>query len=581
MRGITVRRLLGYLKPHTRSLLLAFLLLLAATAADLAGPVLLKIFIDDYLTPRVFDREALIKLAGIYLLLLLAAVGFEYWQLLNFHKIALRIIRELRMDLFAGVQRLGVAYFDRNPTGVLVSRVTNDTEAVKDLFDSVLSTFVQNIVFVAGIFVAMLILNPKLAGFCLLLLPVILALMHAYRRLSSGVYRIMRSSLGMINAGLNESLQGMGVIQAMRQELRLAGEFDRVSRGYYRAALKNIRLNALMLRPAVDLIYMLALVTVLGYFGVNSLSSYVQIGVLYAFINYIDRLFEPVNMMMMKLSQFQQAIAAAERIFEIFDEKNLALSTPAGCGEAITRGWVCFEDVSFSYDGSTEVLKNISFRVEPGQTVALVGHTGSGKSTIVNLLMRFYPVRRGGITIDGTPLEDIPDRELRQKMGLVLQEPFLFAGDIEQNIRLGGTSMAKEEIIKAAKFVQADSFIRELPAQYGEPVAEGGATLSVGQRQLLSFARAMAANPKILILDEATASIDTETEELIQGALEKMRKGRTTIAIAHRLSTIQDADLILVLHRGQIVERGTHRELLARQGLYHKMFLLQQGGSDL
>jgi ATP-binding cassette subfamily B multidrug efflux pump len=366
----------------------------------------------------------------------------------------------------------------------------------------------------------------------------------------------------------------------MRQEKRLHDEYASINREHYQAGLKNIKLNALLLRPAVDLIYVVALILVLYFFGVQPSES-VKIGVLYAFINYLERFFEPVNMMMMRLSQMQQALVSAERVFQLMDDVRLAPSKQGTDEHEIKDGFIEFKNVSFSYDGEVEVLKNISFTAKPGQTVALVGHTGSGKSSIINLLMRFYPVKQGEITIDGVPISRYSDEELRKKVGLVLQDPFLFVGDVKHNIRLHNPSITDEEIREAARFVQAESFIEKLPNGYDEPIGERGATFSSGQRQLLAFARTMALNPKILVLDEATASVDTETEEAIQTALEKMRKGRTTIAIAHRLSTIQDADLILVLHRGEIVERGTHQELLAKEGLYYKMYLLQQGAVEV
>lgn len=348
---------------------------------------------------------------------------------------------------------------------------------------------------------------------------------------------------------------------------------------HYRAAMKNVKLFGLMLRPATQLMSVLAVVAVLNFFGFQSFTSTVKIGVLYGFLNLLDRIFEPINQMMMRLSQLQQAVVSAERVFELLDCTEYAPQKQGDGNPVISEGRIEFENVSFSYDGKNDVLKNISFVAEPGQTVALVGHTGSGKSTIINLLMRFYPVERGVIKIDGHPIQTFDDEELRSKIGLVLQDPFLFVGDVKSNIRLHNESITDEQIKEAAHFVQAAPFIEKLPRGYEEPVVERGAKFSSGQRQLISFARTMAIHPKILVLDEATASVDTETEEAIQTALDKMRKGRTTIAIAHRLSTIQDADLILVLHRGEIVERGTHQELLAKQGLYYKMYLLQVYGT--
>lgn len=581
-RNIMIR-LLRYLRPHLKPLIYAFSVLLLATAADVAGPVFVRIFIDRYLTPRIFEPTALYMLGGGYLALVFLSSGLHYRQLISFNQIALHIIQQLRVEVFGKVQHLGLSVFDQTPGGALVSRITNDTEAIKELYLSVLSTYIQNIIFLIGIFVAMFALDVRLATFCLILFPIIFLLMRAYRILSSRVYRILRKQLSRLNAKLNESLQGMNIIQAMSQEKRFRRDFGQINEGYYQAALTNIKLESLSMRPAVDVIYTLAFVLVLSFFGLQSLTSPVEIGVLYAFINYLDRFFEPVNMMMMRLSQLQQAIIAAERVFELLDDDRLApgqekLSEESETDHArIEEGRIEFRKVCFSYDGVTDVLKDISFKVEPGQTVALVGHTGSGKSTLSNLLMRFYPIVKGEILIDGLPLQEYSDDELRTKVGLVAQDPFLFVGDVAQNIRLERPMINNEEIQEAAHFVQANEFIEKLSHGYNEPIGERGATFSSGQRQLLCFARTMAGKPKILILDEATASVDTETEEVIQATLNKMRQGRSTIAIAHRLSTIQDADLILVLHRGQIAERGNHADLLAQQGLYYKMFLLQQG----
>ncbi|AIE59776.1 ABC transporter ATP-binding protein [Bacillus methanolicus] len=573
-------RLLSYTKPHSKTIIFAFCLLLLTTAGEILGPILVKIFIDDYLTPRNLLFKPLFVLGAAFLVLQIANVLVSYFQLLTFQKIALKIIQQLRIDVFSKVQALGLKYFDKTPAGSIVSRVTNDTEAIKDMFVTVIVTFIQSFFLLTGIFVAMFILNVKLALFCIVILPIIYMIMRTYRKYSSIFYQEVRERLSELNAKLSESLQGMAIIQVFRQEQRLRKEFGEINEKHYQAGMRNIKIDGLLLRPAIDLVYTLALIIVLSFFGITSFAGRIEIGVLYAFINYLDRFFEPVNNMMMRLSLFQQAIVAGSRVFKLLDEEELAPSQGRESTLKIEDGEIEFRNVSFSYDGIRDVLKNISFKAKPGETVALVGHTGSGKSSIINLLMRFYEFERGEILIDGRSIKDYPEEEIRTKIGLVLQDPFLFFGNVKDNIRLYNKYLTDEQVIEAARFVQAHTFIEKLENGYEHEVVERGATFSSGQRQLIAFARTIATNPKILVLDEATANIDTETEEAIQTALEKMRKGRTTIAIAHRLSTIQDADLILVLHQGEIVERGTHQQLLARRGLYHKMYLLQNGLVD-
>ncbi|WP_310258180.1 ABC transporter ATP-binding protein [Fictibacillus barbaricus] len=571
------KRLLSYTAQHKRKLTVAFLLLLLATGAELTSPILVKTFIDDQLTPRSFDYQMLWLLAAGYISLIIFSATIHYIQFVLFQSVALDIIHEIRIQIFSKVHSLGLKFFDRTPVGSLVSRITNDTEAVKDLYVSVLSTFVQNVVILIGIFGFMFYLNVELALFCLGILPFVAAIMWLYRKYSSKSFYEMREKLSQLNAKLNESLQGMSIVQVFNQQKRLRHEFAQINKEHNDAQMRNIKFNGLLLRPAVDLVYMVALVMILSFFGIKSFGTGIEIGVVYAFINYLDRFFEPVNMMMMRLSIFQQAIVSAGRVFTVMDEKDEA---PVKVGEGdplIQEGKIEFNNVSFSYDGEQEVLKNISFTAYPGQTVALVGHTGSGKSSIINLLMRFYNISKGEILLDDISLNAFENDELRKKVGLVLQDPFLFVGDITQNIRLYNSSITENDVKEAARFVQASSFIEKLPHQYRTEIGERGSTFSSGQRQLISFARTMAFSPRILILDEATANIDTETEEEIQAALYKMRSGRTTIAIAHRLSTIQDADLILVLHQGEIVERGTHQDLIKQRGLYHKMFILQHG----
>ncbi|WP_026689796.1 ABC transporter ATP-binding protein [Alteribacter aurantiacus] len=578
---LVFKRLLTYAKPHWRWLIVAFILLIGGTGAEILGPILVKIFIDDYLTPGIFDTQALVWLASGYIGLHLSAAVMNYTQLLLFQKIALRIIQELRIDVFEKVEKLGLSFFDQFPAGGLVSRITNDTEQVKELYVSVMAIFVQNIVFLIGVFIAMFYLNIQLALFCLFILPFLIVIMQLYRKLSSKYYAEMSEKLSQLNARLNESIQGMAIIQVFRQERRMNKEFKEINQQHHEAWYKSMKLDGLLLRPAVDVISILALVMVLSYFGIMSLNSPVEIGVLYAFVNYLDRFFEPVNQMIQRLSIFQQALISAGRVFRLMDHDELAPDKEGSASPKLSKGEIEFKNVTFSYDGKQDVLKNISFTVKEGETLALVGHTGSGKSSIINLLMRFYSVERGEILIDGHSLKSFDNKEIRENTGLVLQDPFLFVGDLSHNIRLYDERISDADVVEAARFVNADSFIEEMPRKFQSPVVERGATFSSGQRQLLSFARTMAKKPKVLILDEATASVDTETETKIQEALERMQKGRTTIAIAHRLSTIKNADQILVLHHGEIIERGTHDELLLQDGLYHKMYQLQQGAKQL
>lgn len=572
-------RLLSYMKPYKGLLSLAFLFLVGATVAEMMGPFLIKQFLDEHLVPRDFEQSALVTLFVVYMIAHLLKVLFTYLNLLYFQNIAFKIVQDMRVEVYEHVQRLSLSFFDRTPIGTLVSRITNDTEAIKDFYVSVLSTFVKNVVFLIGILVAMFLLDVKLALCSLILIPIMLTIMAMYRKKSSVFYLELRNQLSILNAKLNESIQGMNIVQVFRQEKRMRKEFEEVNDKHYGAGRRTLKLDALFLRPATDLVHIMAIALVLALFGINALNSPVEVGVLYAFVNYIHRFFQPVNEMMMKLSFFQQALVSSSRVFHLMDEKDLAPVQQGSEEPEVHEGEIEFKNVTFSYDGKRDVLKNVSFHVKPGQTVAFVGHTGSGKSTIMNLLMRFYDIKSGNILIDGVNLETFEEKEIRKRIGLVLQDAFLFAGNVKQNIRMYNESITDEEIEEAARFVQANTFIEKLPEQYDTEVVERGTAFSSGQRQLIAFARTIATNPKVLVLDEATANIDTETEEAIQTALQRMRKGRTTIAIAHRLSTIQDSDQIFVMHDGGIVERGTHQELLSKQGLYYNMYLLQNKGS--
>ncbi|RUL52195.1 ABC transporter ATP-binding protein [Lysinibacillus antri] len=569
-------RLLTYLKPHKKAVFVALALLILTVIGDIIGPFLIKIFLDEHVAIGNFDTKPILTLAVTYIFIQFINVILSYIQLIKFQEIALKVIQQLRIDAFTKIHRLGMRYFDNTPAGSIVSRATNDTEAIKDLFVSVLSSFVQAGFLIIGMYIAMFLLNPLLAMFVLIVLPLIFIVIYYYRKLSSVVYLTMREKLSELNAKLAEGLSGMVIVQAFRQEQRFHDEFNEINQQHYRAMMDNTKLNSTLLRPVIDLIYFVAIILLLTYFGITSFSTSIEVGVIYVFITYINRFFEPINQVMERLAIFQQALVAASRVFTLLDHEELE-PRQQETNAHISNGFIEFKQVTFSYDGKVDVLKDISFTVKPGETVALVGHTGSGKSSIINLLMRFYEFEQGDILIDGTSIKSYSKNELRKKLGLVLQDPFLFYGTIESNIRLHDQSLTDEDVRAAAKFVQVNQYIEQLPNGYQQNVTERGSTLSSGQRQLIAFARTIATNPKILVLDEATASIDTETEVAIQGSLEKMRKGRTTIAIAHRLSTIQDAEQILVLHQGKIIERGNHQQLLVQKGLYHKMYLLQNG----
>ncbi len=574
------KRLFAYVAPHKKEVAIAMTMLLLSIAGGIAGPLIIQRFIDDFITPMQFPKQETMTIFALYVGITLMLVVFSYFQMIRFQHIALKIIQQMRIDVFTKVQGLGMRYFDATPAGSIVSRVTNDTESIKEMFVSVIVTFISSILTLIGVYIALFFLDVKLAFIALLLLPFFLGIMTIYRKYSADFYADLRERLSQLNAKIAESISGMGMIQTFRQEARMADEFKEINDNHFKAGLRNIKFDSMLLGPAIDLLYALAIVVTLGYFGFTSMETAIDVGVIYAFTTLLGRLFQPVQQVMQRLSIFQQALVSASRVFRLMDDETVEPSQTGTATKPITDGVIEFKDVSFSYDGERDVLKNISFTAQAGETVALVGHTGSGKSSIINLLMRFYEFERGSITIDGQSIKSYPASQLREKVGLVLQDPFLFYGTIASNIRLHHPEMSDETVREAAQFVQAHHFIEQLPNGYEEHVTERGSTFSSGQRQLIAFARTMATDPKILILDEATANIDTETEVAIQASLEKMRKGRTTIAIAHRLSTIQDAELILVLHQGEIVERGTHQQLLSERGLYYKMYQLQNGLVD-
>lgn len=523
------------------------------------------------------ELPGIYKLVQLFLIALVVSMITVFARTYWLQSAANRVIQKLRTDVYAHIQRLPVHFFDNLPAGKVVSRVTNDTEAVKDLFVAVLSNFSSGMVYITGVYVALFLLDLKLGLISLFIIPMLIIWTVLYRKFATKYNVIIRSRLSEINAIINESIQGMPIIRVFRRQKATQEEFEALNEDYMAHQNKMLNLNSLTTHNLVNVLRNLSFVVILWYFGAGSLdgAGIVSIGVLYAYVDLMGRMFQPITGMVNQLAALDSSIVSAKRVFELMDET----------GEKVTDGSmprylgnVEFKNVSFAYKKDF-VLKDISFEAKQGQTVALVGHTGSGKSSIINLLFRFYDPQKGTITIDDQPVTDIPKQWLRQHMGIVLQDPYLFTGTIASNVSLGDARITREQVNKALCDVGADRLLGHLPQGFDEPVIEKGSTLSAGQRQLISFARALAFNPAILILDEATANIDTETEALIQDALEVLKKGRTTFIIAHRLSTIRSADQILVLHRGEIVEQGSHDELMEQKGRYFKMYQLQQGAT--
>ena len=567
-----LKRLLGYLKPYGLLTLLALSFLLATTVIKSIIPLVASHFIDQYLgNMSQFAVTVLIVYYGLYILQTL----IQYIGNLLFARVSYSIVRDIRRDAFANMERLGMSYFDKTPSGSIVSRLTNDTETISDMFSGLLSSFISAIFIFVTTLYTMMVLDFRLTGLVLLFLPLIFILVNLYRKKSVKIIEKTRSFLSDINSKLAESIEGIRIIQAFNQEKRLQEEFDEINEEHYVYANRSVALDALFLRPAMSLLKLLGYAVLMAYFGYRGLYIGMTAGTMYAFIQYINRLFDPLIEVTQNFSILQTSMVSAGRVFALIDQSNYE-PVQADSELAIREGNIRFEHVCFSYDGVNQILDDISFSVKKGETIAFVGHTGSGKSSIINVLMRFYEFQSGRVLIDNVDIRNYSHQELRKNMGLVLQEPFLYHGTIKSNIAMY-QEISDEEVKAAAEFVDADAFIQELPQGYDSPVSERGSSFSTGQRQLLAFARTVASQPKILILDEATANIDSETETLVQNSLEKMRKGRTTIAIAHRLSTIQDANCIYVLDKGRIIESGTHEELLALGGTYHKMYSLQAG----
>lgn len=570
----TFFRLMRYMLRYKGLSILALLFILMTSIVATAIPLLAQYYIDHYITKNI--AKAGLYILIIYFGLFILRVVFTFLGEYYFAKVAHSIVRDLRNDSFANLQKLGMSYFDKTPVGSVVSRLTNDTQAVADMFGTIFSSFLNTILMFVVTLSAMIALSWQLTIYMILFIPVMVGSVYLYQKLSSRLVEISRAKISEMNTKLSESIEGMKIIQAFNQEQRLIDEFGEVNNEHLRYYTKSLKVDSLLLRPAMALFKVLAYGVIVMYFGLSFESAGFTAGIIYAFIQYTNQLFNPLIELMQNFSILQTSIISAGRVFTLIDNEEYEPEQKES-DYKISRGDIEFKNVSFSYDGKRDVLKNISFSVKNGESIAFVGATGSGKSSIMNLFLRFYDYDRGEILIDGVNIKDYSSKELRNSVGLVLQDPFLYHGTVESNIKMYNESLTREDVIEAAKFVDAHNFIDKLEDKYDSLVTERGSTFSSGERQLLTFARTIASKPKILILDEATANIDSETEELIQHSLEKMRKGRTTIAIAHRLSTIQDSSCIYVLDKGEIIESGTHDELIALKGNYYKMYQLQAG----
>ncbi len=572
--GRLVRRFSRYLKPYQGRIVLALSLVLGTTMADLAGPFLTKTAIDEYIAKgRIND---LWQILALFVVALTLGFGLRYTQTYLMQSVGQRVMYDLRVNLFSHLQRLSLSFFDKNPVGRLMSRLTSDVDALNELLTSGLVALLSDSVTLVAVVFIMLLLDWRLALVSFAVLPIIAVVSFLFQRFMQTSFRQVRTRLARINGFLNENLSGMLVVQLFNREERAYAQFAGLNRKYYDATIRSGIVFSLFF-PVVGIFMAVATAGLIWFGGGAVLQGIVSFGVLVAFLQYINRAFQPIQDLAEKYNLLQGAMVASERIFGILDEAPI-IKDPAEPRYFTTpfRGEIEFKNVHFSYVDEETVLKNVSFHIPAGTSVAIVGATGAGKTSIISLLTRLYDVQQGQILVDGLDVRDVPQGELRRHIGIVLQDPVLFSGTIASNIRLLDERISDEQVRQAAQFVNAAKFIEKLPDGYEHEVKERGANLSVGQRQLLAFARAIAFNPEVLlVLDEATSSVDTENEALIQEALEKLMQKRTSIVIAHRLSTIRHVDRIIVLHKGQIVETGTHDELLTKRGFYSRLYELQ------
>jgi ATP-binding cassette subfamily B multidrug efflux pump len=588
-----MRRLMGYMRPYKWRVILALTLTLAVTPLELAPPYMFKVAIDRYLTPAASQminlasaRRGLVLISLIYLLVLFFDFLAQYVQIRIMQRVGQQTMYDMRQEIFGHIQRLSMTYFDKNPVGRLVTRVTTDVDALNDLFAAGVVTMINDFFLLAIMVGVLLYMNWRLALAALAALPLILLVTFVFRKFVRDANRRIRTAIARINAFLQEYISGMSIVQVFNRERRARVEFIKRNRDHM-LAYKDAILAFALFYPTVEFLGVAAIALILWVGGLSIFANTLTLGVLVAFMQYAQRFFRPIQDLSEKFNILQSAMAASERIFRLLDEPVTIASDPNAIPLREPRGEIEFRNVWFSYRHAAEpkdedwVLRDVSFKVEPGQTMAIVGHTGAGKTTLISLLLRFYDIQRGQILLDGVDIRAIQLQDLRRQFGIVLQDPFLFSGTIESNVRLGTAGIDSATVKHAVDKVGLGDFIRSLPDGVGTSVNERGSTLSVGQRQLINFARALAHNPRFLILDEATSSVDTKTEMLIREALDRLLSGRTALVIAHRLSTIQHADCILVFHKGRLREQGAHQELLAQRGIYYRLYQLQYKEQEL